>query len=499
MNLTLGTALIPDANVAPANAQSLSLIADACRESEGCRPLRIALVVAVAMFAACGSQPKPQSGPPNIVLILADDLGYGDISIQGHPLIRTPNIDRLAREGQRWTSFYASAPVCNPSRVALVTGRMPIRIHGTGKNSWANLPDEEITLAEMLKERGYATAYVGKWGLSGRFDYPGSHPGDQGFDYFYGLVGSNDAPVREGFERTYENVKNSTSEDFPISLYRQREAIETPAYQPTLTKRYTDESVRWISEHSEVPFLLFLGHSMPHVPLFRSPEFEGHSNAGLYGDVIEEIDWSVGQVIQALEEADVAENTLVWFSSDNGPWRTYFDLGGSGGHFRDGKTTSWEGGFRVPGIFWWPGRIASAVVDGIGVNVDLMATIANLTGTRLPEGRIFDSVDLSPTLLNADPSPRREWFYYGQSGNLWAARAGDFKLVLESWESLGTEKQTARRGYGNRQIHDPPLLFDLSTDPAERWDIAKRMPDAVEQLHQAIERHRKYLAQSRGQ
>ena len=499
MNLTLGTVLIPDSNVDPANAQSPSLITDGCRESEGGRPLRIALVVAAAMLTACGSQPKPQSRPPNIVLILTDDLGYGDISIQGHPLIRTPNIDRMAREGQRWTSFYASAPLCNPSRVALVTGRMPIRIHGSDKNSWANLPDEEITLAEMLKERGYATAYVGKWGLSGRFDYPGSHPGDQGFDDFLGLVGSNDAPLREGFERTYENIKNSTSEDFPISLYRQRKAVETPAYQPTLTKRYTEESVRWIGGHSEEPFFLFLGHSMPHVPIFRSPEFEGHSNAGLYGDVIEEIDWSVGQVIRALEEAGVADNTLVWFSSDNGPWRTYFDLGGSSGHLRDGKITSWEGGFRVPGIFWWPGTIAPAVVDGIGVNVDLMATIATLTGTELPGGRVFDSMDLSPTLLNGDPSPRSEWFYYGQPGNLWAAREGNFKLVFESWESLGTEKQIGWRGYGNHQTHDPPLLFDLSTDPAERWDIAKRKPDAVEQVHQAIERHRQHLAQSRGQ
>ena len=450
----------------------------------------IVVTILVSSLAACGAVPTAPDGPPSVVLILADDLGYGDISIQGHPLIRTPNIDRMAREGQRWTSFYASAPMCNPSRVALLTGRMPIRIHGTGKNSWADVPDTEITIAEMLKARGYATGYVGKWGLSARFDYQGSHPNDQGFDDFFGLVGSNDAPLREGFERTYENVKHSTSDDYPISLYRQREAVETPAYQPTLTKRYTEEAVNWIQEHSGEPFFLFLGHSMPHVPIFASPEFEGRSAAGLYGDVIEELDASVGAVMRVLEELDLAKNTLVWFSSDNGPWRTYFDLGGTAGPFRDGKLTGWDGGMRVPGIFWWPGTIKPKVIDGIGVNVDLAATLASLTGMALPDDREFDSLDLSETLLEGTPSPRQEWFYYGQPGNLWAARVGDYKLVYESWESLGTEKQIGWRGYANHRKHDPPLLFDLATDVSERWDVASEKSQVVEQIESIIEKHR---------
>ena len=449
----------------------------------------VVVTILVSSLLACGAGPTAPDRPPSVVLILADDLGYGDISIQGHPLIRTPNIDRMAREGQRWTSFYASAPMCNPSRVALLTGRMPIRIHGTGKNSWADVPDTEITLAEMLKDRGYATGYVGKWGLSARFDYEGSHPNDQGFDDFFGLVGSNDAPLREGFERTYENVKHSTSDDYPISLYRQREAVETPAYQPTLTKRYTEEAVKWIREHSGEPFFLFIGHSMPHVPIFASPEFEGRSAAGLYGDVIEELDASVGAVMRVLEDLGLAKNTLVWFSSDNGPWRTYFDLGGTAGPFRDGKLTGWDGGMRVPGIFWWPGTIKPKVIDGIGANVDLVATLASLTGTAMPDDREFDSLDLSETLLEGTPSLRQEWFYYGQPGNLWAARVGDYKLVYESWESLGTEKQIGWRGYANHRKHDPPLLFDLTTDVGERWDVASDKSQVVKHIEAITEKH----------
>jgi len=440
--------------------------------------------LALSALAACKSD-MPQK--PNIVVILCDDLGYGDLSCQGHPLIRTPNIDRLAVEGQRWTSFYASAPLSNPSRVAMMTGRMPIRINQSTLNQWLDMPTQEITLAEMLKTRDYTTAYVGKWGIGGS-------PNDEGFDYFYGLAGSNDGPTHPGFKRTYENIKNATSLDFPIPLYRQREAIENPVHQPTLTKRYTEESVKWIRQQAKnrKPFFLFLGHSMPHVPIFASPEFQGRSRAGLYGDVIEEIDWSVGEIVKALKETGAAENTLVLFTSDNGPWLTYYDLGGSAGPLRDGKLTSWEGGFRVPGIFWWPGKIKPAVIDGIGCNVDIMATLSTLTGSKLSDDRTFDSFDLTPTLLEEKPSPRTEWFYYGQPGNLWAYRKGDYKLVLESWESLGTE-EFGWRGYGNRQRHDPPLLFDLSTDVHERLNIASRHPEVVEAILSAVSRHQQSL------
>lgn len=467
------------------------------------------LGLVVTLLAGCGDaattsrgQPAARdsatSARPNIVIILTDDMGYGDLSSYGHPLIRTPHIDRLAAEGQRWTSFYASSPLCNPSRIALMTGRMPIRIHDGGLNSWGNLPIEESTLGSMLRAEGYATAYIGKWGMSGRFENGGVHPNDAGFDYFFGVEDFNDGGRRPDLPHTYEAMKSSTSEDFRFSLFRQKEAIETPTHQPTLTKRYTEEAVDWLRRQiaADSPFFLFLGHTMPHVPIFRSPEFEGHSNAGVYGDVIEELDWSVGQVIAALEEGGVSRDTLVIFSSDNGPWRTYYDLGGSSGPFRDGKHTAWEGGFRVPGIFWWPGRIHPEVVDGIGVQVDLMATLATLTGSTLPDLDL-DSIDLTPTLLEDAPSPRTEWFYYGTPGNLWAARVGNYKLVLESWESLGKEGELSWRGFDNRQTHDPALLFDLSTDLGERLDVAGEHPEIVETIRQAIREHRERIAEGR--
>lgn len=456
-----------------------------------------AVVVPLALTFGAPASAAPAKRP-NVIVVLMDDLGYGDLSVQGHPLIRTPNIDRLAQEGQRWTSFYASAPLCGPSRVGLMTGRLPIRMSGTGKNDWLPfpLPDREVTLAELLEKQGYATGYVGKWGLSGAsmsFAQPFAHPADQGFDHFLGLVGSNDIPIREGFTRTHENIKNANSEDFPISLYRERDAIETPAYQPTLTQRYTEDAVAWIRAHQDMPFFLFLSHSMPHVPIFASPQFAGRSRAGLYGDVVEELDWSVGQVIRTLRETGIAENTIVFFTSDNGPWRTYYDLGGSAGPWRDGKMTAWEGGFRVPGIFWWPGRIKPAVISDVGVNVDLIGTIASLTGATLPTDRTYDSMDLSQTLLKGEPSPRREWFFYGAAGNLWAARVDQYKLVFESQESLGKDEQF-ERGYGNRQVHAPPLLFDLATDVSERLNIADRHPKIVARIQAAVERHRRSVA-----
>ena len=449
--------------------------------------LRVLLVGCLVLCGRAAAGPDEQ--PPNIVLIFCDDLGYGDLGCYGHPQIRTPHVDRLARAGQRWTSFYASANVCNPSRVALMSGRLPARLHG-GTHKWADLPPSEITIAELLHSAGYASALLGKWHLGME---AGKHPLDQGFDYFYGTSSSNDSHLRAGVERTYAVKKNATNDIFEFPLLRGRDAIEKPVDQRQFTQRYTREAVSWIRTHHDRPFFLFLSHNMPHVPLFRSEAFAGRSSAGVYGDVIEEIDWSVGEIVKTLEELSLTEKTLVIFTSDNGPWRTYFDLGGSAGPFRDGKSTCWEGGFRVPAVFWWPGRIQSSVVRDIGANVDLFATLARLAGVAMPQDRAYDSHDLSGVLLNQDASPRDRWFYYSNvDGKLWAARLDRFKLHHASRDTIGTER-IGNRGHSDVETHVPPLLFDLGNDVAEERDIAAEMPEIVQRIEQAIAEHRESL------
>jgi arylsulfatase A-like enzyme len=456
----------------------------------------IPIGIACLLSGSCSPGKDSGTAAPNIVIILADDLGYGDLGCQGHPLIRTPNIDRMAAEGHRWTSFYASSSVCNPSRAALLTGRLPYRIH-KGRTTWADLPASELTMAELLKQAGYATACIGKWHL-GMED--GMHPNDQGFDYFYGLTGSNDAPIRKGtgFRRTLDNVRNAGFEVFDIVLFRQKEVIEDTVRQDLLTSRYTKESVQWILEQADnkKPFFLYLAHNMPHVPIYASQEFKGHSKAGLYGDVIEELDWSVGRIMETLIETGQAENTLLVFSSDNGPWLTYYDLGGSQGHLRDGKSTAWEGGFRVPGIFWWPGTIAPAVINDIAANVDLMATVASLAGLKLPDDRTYDSYDISPVLLGKGPSDRKEWYYYSRQPDVLSAfRSGNYKMHLITRESIAAEGQ-GWRGYSDTTVHSSPLLFDLSTDVGERYDVSDKFPEIVKQMEEALQIHHREILQN---
>lgn len=454
--------------------------------------IAIKLMAMLVTLFSLNATASGKSQRPNIIIIIADDLGYGDLSVQGHPLIRTPNIDRLAAEGQRWTSFYASASTCNPSRVALMTGRLPIRIHENGQNLWADLPNSEVTIAEFLKPLGYATGYIGKWGLTelriSPFDYPGAHPNQQGFDYFYGFP-EGSWPWGEGVKGTYEDYKNATDKDFPVRLYRQDVVLQSPVSQTISTEKLTDESLKWLESNKDESFLLFLAFSAPHVPLFPSNSFKGHSKAGRYGDVVEEIDASVGRIIEAVRRFGVANDTLIFFTSDNGPWLRYQDLGGSAGPLRDGKHTVWEGGVRVPGIFWWPGRIRPSVVDGIGANVDLISTISALVGASLPTDRAYDSIDLSATLLQRSPSSRKEWFYFGSiyaGGKLEAARVDQYKLVLGSVDFIGSEGPylETHKSYLN------PLLFDLSTDLAERWNIADQHPEIVKAIKERVSRYK---------
>jgi len=458
------------------------------------RLLSAAIVVGGLASGALHAQPPRK---PNILIILADDLGYGDIGAFGAPNIRTPRLDAMAAEGQKWTNFYVQ-PVCSPSRAALLTGRLPVRSGMFGMpagtapkvfrdNAAEGLPLAEITFAELLKSAGYRTGMIGKWHLG---QIPQFLPTHQGFDSWFGLPYSHDmrmtVPRDKGFQTAaYYSPK---PEYWDVPLMRDERVIERPVDHRTLTKRYTDEAVRFIGENKNGPFLLYLAHSLPHIPLARSDEFVGHSKAGIYGDVIEELDWSVGKVLDALRSAGIDRNTLVLFTSDNGPWLPFRDHGGSAGPLRQGKGTTWEGGVRTPAIFWWPGTIRPGVVTGIGSALDMLATAASLAGAPIPRDRPIDSVDLSAALRGAGPSARTELFYYWDN-ELRAVRKGNYKAHFITSGAYDDPEP--------RTVHNPPLLFDLSVDPGERFNVAAEHPEVVADLVKTANAHRAAVAVTR--
>lgn len=353
------------------------------------------LTIALALTGALPAAPAAsQDRPPNVVVIFADDLGYGDLGVYGHPTIRTPSLDRMAAEGMRFTQFYAAASVCTPSRAALLTGRLPVRSGMTSDrrrvlfpDSSSGLPHDEITLAEALKARGYATAAVGKWHLG---HLPQFLPTQHGFDSYLGIPHSSDMDLASGREHRAANLEPRV-EYFNVPLLRDGEVIERPADQTTITRRYTEEAVRFIREQRAGPFFLYLAHTLPHAPLFASDDFLGKSPRGRYGDAVEEIDWSVGRVLEALKALGLAERTLVFFTSDNGPWLSFDTHGGSAGLLRGGKGMTWEGGMRVPGIAWWPGTVPAGRLNReIASTMDLLPTALALAGGHLLANRALD-------------------------------------------------------------------------------------------------------------
>lgn len=453
------------------------------------------LVLALVGASAVYPLAQQSSRKPNIVVIFADDLGYGDLGAFGAPNIRTPRLDAMAAEGQKWTNFYVQ-PVCSPSRAALLTGRLPIRngMFGTPggtapkvfrDNAAAGLPLEETTLAELLKSAGYRTGMIGKWHLG---QLPEYLPLRQGFDSWFGVPYSHDMRMtvpRDNGTQTKAYFE-PRPEYWDVALMRGDQVIERPVDHRTLTKRYTEEAVRFIRERSTRPFFLYLAHSLPHIPLARSDAFVGHSAGGMYGDVIEELDWSVGQVIEALRAAKVDRNTLVVFTSDNGPWLPYRTHGGSAGPLKEGKGTTWEGGVRTPAMFWWPGTIRPGTIAGIGSALDLFASAATLAGASRPRDQVLDSIDLTPTLLHGKDSPRAELVYYWDS-ELRAIRQGRYKAHFIT---------SGAYGLGDPRIeHDPALLFDLAVDPGERFNIASDHPEIVSQLRRTADAHRRTLSQ----
>jgi arylsulfatase A len=446
--------------------------------------LALLLVAFLCAFAPLREKSVRAADHTNFVVIFADDLGYGDLGCYGHPTIRTPHLDQMAREGMRLTQFYSAAEVCTPSRAALLTGRLPPRSGMCGKQrrvlfpgSKGGLPADEVTIAELLKQRGYATACIGKWHLGHLPEYL---PGKHGFDYYFGIPYSNDMDRVPAAPMGRAAFLQPKSEYWNVPLLRNSEVVERPADQHTVTKRYTEEAVKFIREHKDQPFFVYLPHTMPHVPLFASREFDGHSRRGLFGDVVEELDAAVGQVLQTLRDEKLAEKSLVFFTSDNGPWLTQGEQGGSAGLLKDGKGSTWEGGMREPAIAWRPGTVpAGSISAELASTLDFLPSFCGQAGIKTPEDRTLDGYDISAALLGG-ASPRREMFYY-RAYELMAVRLGPWKAHFQT-----------QTGYGQPQAerHDPPLLFNLEVDPGERFNVADRSPEALKEIAALVEKHR---------
>ncbi|MBD0779623.1 sulfatase [Maribacter sp. ANRC-HE7] len=456
------------------------------------------ILVSTVLFVGCDRKKQEQiAEKPNVVVIFIDDEGYGDVGSYGATGFETPNLDQMASKGMRFTNFYAAQPVCSASRAGLLTGCYPNRIGFSGAlfpNDSIGLNTQEYTMAEMFKNQGYATACFGKWHLGRPKEFL---PLQHGFDEFVGLPYSNDMWPNSNVtgERLDHNGWNYP--DLPLIVGNEVAGLITSLEdQDKLTTLYTEKAVDFINRNAAHPFFLYVPHSMGHIPLGVSKKFRGKSEQGLYGDVMMEIDWSVGEISKALEKNNVADNTIFIFTTDNGPWLNYGNQAGSSGGLREGKSTSWEGGQRVPFIIRWPGKTPEGTVcNQLACAVDLLPTFASITNGSLSTNKI-DGVDIT-SLWKGDfkATPRETILYYYGKNNLNGVRKGNWKLVLPHTYGSYNAKP-GNDGHGGKRITtivEEPELYNMMRDPGERFNVIGSYPEKAQELMEVVGQSRAEL------
>ncbi|RTE52283.1 arylsulfatase [Arenibacter aquaticus] len=420
------------------------------------------VVLIIISITACMPTTDGSKKRPNIIIFFTDDQGYGDVGSYGAEGFETPHLDSLASDGIRFTNFYVPATVCTPSRAGLLTGRYPKRynLHEAVlfPFSEGGLSLNEYTMAEMLRNNGYTTSIIGKWHLGHKEEYM---PNNQGFDMFYGVPYSND------MDNYY--YKNIDFQSPPLPFYRNKTVIESGPDQDYLTKRYTEEAIDQIKNRGGKPFFMYVAQNMPHTPLHASPAFRGKSEKGLYGDVIMELDWSVGQIVKTLKEQKIYDNTIFIFTSDNGPRI------GSARPLRGKKAETWDGGQRVPGIVAWPGKIPKGVVSSeFTSTLDLFPTLAKISGSKIPADLELDGLDISDYLLDPKTTklPERPFYFYARNGEMEAVRMGKWKLHIKKSIGWNTDKDGVF----------PVSLYNLDADIGEKNNVIDVFPEVVEEL-----------------
>ena len=445
-------------------------------------------ITSILLIFNCSNSKVDENSDPNIVIILLDDMGYGDIESFGAINYTTPNINRLADDGMLFTNFYSAQAVCSASRAGLLTGTYPNRIgiHGAlFPKSEVGLNTSEKTIAEVLKEKNYKTAVIGKWHLGHQKKFL---PLNHGFDYYYGIPYSNDMWPVDFDGNQIENDNDWRKKNYPqlpiIENFNKVAEVRTLDDQAELTTAYTKKSVDFINKNAESPFFLYVPHSMPHVPIAASKKFKGKSSQGLYGDVIMELDWSLGEIIKALEENNILENTMIVFTSDNGPWLNFGNHAGNTAGLREGKGTVFEGGQRVPTVISWPRVIKkSTISNSLTASIDVFPTITEIVKGKLPE-HIIDGVSILDILKGKKTTPRDHFFYYYKTNRLEAVRKDHWKLILPHESRSYENVLPGMDGHGGKysRITLDYSLYNLRRDPGERYNVIEKYPKIAQSL-----------------